>query len=243
MKKWFQKLNSNLENMSYPKRLAFHLPIYALCLLLIWLCSGYALPTAEQEFRRMERTNLLPPGEIVFAANEKSGDLLYTSWSDRSVYALDGTELHLRDRWFVSLGESHAAVGRVENADWDRDLWWVPLEESGPTLLPFQVGGYDGSGYWATVDYSYVTAYTYYNFFSLLLVNVPAEAARVEITVEQEGISTTGPGWDMGGGVWLLTPDDSLPYDPNIKRTYTYRLFRADSSLLLERSGIIEGHY
>lgn len=205
-----------------------------------WGLWGYPLPTAEMEFRRMERTHLIPCGEIVFASDKASKDLLYTSRGDRSVYALDGTELHLRDRWFVDLREGYAAAARVGAGDWDRDIQTVPLEAEGPTLLPLSVGGYYGSGYWVTEKHSAGVMYTYHNFFSLLLVNVPDQTVQAEITVEQGNSSVTGPGWDMGGGVWLLTPDSTvLPYQGNEEQTYSLRLYQADGSLLLEKNGTL----
>lgn len=222
------------------RRAARNLTLCALALLFLWAKRGYPLPTAEMEFRRMERTNLIPCGEIVFASDGASKDLMYTSRRDRSVYALDGTELHLRDRWFVDLREGYASAARVGVGDWDRDIWTVPLEVEGPTLLPLSIGGFYGTGYWVTEDRSIGATYTYHNFFSLLLVNVPDQTVRAEVTVEQEGCSVTGPGWNMGGGVWLLTPDSTLrPFQEKKGQTYILSLYQADGSLLLEQSGTL----
>ena len=56
-----------------------------------WGLFGYPLPTAEMEFRRMERTRLLPRSELVLRDGE--GDIT----------AADGTRLYLQEYNFVGL--------------------------------------------------------------------------------------------------------------------------------------------
>ena len=206
-----------------------NLLLAALLLTLRWGLAGYPLPTAELEFRRLERTHLLPPGEIVFTAEGTSGHRV-----DQEVYAADGTQLYLRGRWYVSLGEDWTAVALVERPSWDRLFQAYSLDPEGATLLNFR----SGYGYWReeAPGLQKVT----HNFFPLLLVEVPKETARAEITVTKDGVSVTGPGWDMGKGVWLLTPDNQvLPYRSDAERSYTLRLYREDGSLLLEKSGTL----
>lgn len=209
-------------------KIAVNLLAAAVAACLLWAAAGYPLPTVEMEFRRMERTRLLPRSEIVFAA-AKGGQ-------DQPVYALDGTELWLRGGpWFAGVGEEHAVLACADHESWKRDLTAVPLDREGAALLVFPAG----YGYWreeAPPGFHRET----HNFFPLLLVDVPEETARAEITVTKNSVSVTGPGWDMGKGVWLLTPDNQvLPYQSSLERTYILRLYRTDGSLLLEKSGTL----
>lgn len=239
MKKLWTRLERFLERVSRGRRIAFNLFFTVLLLGLLWAREGYPLPTAELEFRRLERVSLTPPGELVFASDQKSKDLLNVSSGHRSVYALDGTELHLYDRWFVSLGEDWAAVALVGKEVWDRELNVYPVEPEGPTLLNFR-GSY-GSGYWVTETLTPRggARYDYHNFTALLLVNVPEEAEQAEITLQTAKGVCTGPGWNLGGGVWLLTPDSEL-LDPRLEQEwpYTVSVCGADGVPLWEQDGI-----
>lgn len=217
-----------LPRLSRGQKTLRNLILCALPLLYFWGLAGYPLPTAEMEFRRMEHIRLLPRSEIVFAA-AKGG-------RDQPVYALDGTELWLRGGpWFAGVGEEHAVLACADHESWKRDLTAVPLDREGAALLVFPAG----YGYWreeAPPGFHRET----HNFFPLLLVDVPEETARAEITVTKDGVSVTGPGWNMGNRVWLLTPDNQiLPYQSSSERTYILRLYRADGSLLLEKSGTL----
>lgn len=239
MKTWWNKLERFTEGIGRGRKIALNLSFIALFLLLIWMRAGCPLPTAELEFRRLERTSLAPPGEIVFAADQKSRDLLNVSSGHRSVYALDGTELHMQNRWFVSLGEDWAAVAVVGKEVWDRELNVYPLEKDGPTLLTF-LGSY-GTGYWVTETLTPRggARYDYHNFTALLLVNVPEAAEQAEITLQTAKGVCTGPGWNLGGGVWLLTPDSEL-LDPQLEQEwpYTVSVRGADGVPLWEQDGI-----
>ena len=222
-----------------------HLVLIALLVPMCWVQAGCPLFTAEQEFRRMERTRLLPPGEIVFTAGEKGRDHLAVSGENRAVYedysvhALDGTGFHLRQGpWFAALGEEYAVLACVEREDWKKDLTAVPRDPNGATLLVFPAG----YGYWfEEFQGGYGAGYEYHNFFPLLVLDAPEETASAEITVVQDGVSVTGPGWNMGNHVWLLTPDNQvLPYQSGSPKTFTLRLYREDGSLLLERNGTLQ---
>lgn len=243
MKTWWNKLERLVKGLSRGKKIVFNLFFIAFFLLLTWMRMGCPLPAAELEFRRMERASLVPPGEIVFASDQKSKDLLNTSSRDRSVYALDGTELHLRNRWFVSLGEDWAAVAVVGTEVWDRELNIYPLEPDGPTLLTL-LGGY-GTGYWVTQTDTPGGGrhYDYHNFIALLLVNVPEDAEQAEITFQTAKGACAGPGWNLGSGVWLLTPDSEL-LDPRPEEEwpYTASVYGMDGVPLWEQDGIFT-HY
>lgn len=214
---------------------------------LLWGMAGYPLPTAEMEFRRLERTNLLPRSEIVFATPKFYRSDLAASGSDRTVTALDGTELTLRGRWFVGVAEDQAAIARVGKSKWDRSIRAVPLAEEGPTLLPLTDRNGNGTyGYWVEegpMEGGY--RYDYHGFSPLLLLNVPEKTARTEVSItDEEGTPRLGTGWDLGDGKWLVgfeTENGGYDIGWYLGLPYTLRLYRADGSLLLEQAGTIPG--
>ena len=57
--------------LSRGKKLVLNLVIVALAGLWLWGLADYPLPTAELEFRRMERRCMLPESELVFATPER----------------------------------------------------------------------------------------------------------------------------------------------------------------------------
>ena len=66
MKKWWKKSKRRLESISRGDQTVFYLTWSVLLSFGIWMRLGCPLPTMELEFRRMERTRLLPRSEIVF---------------------------------------------------------------------------------------------------------------------------------------------------------------------------------
>lgn len=246
MKAWRKKLSWSLEHISYGKRIAFNVLFVLLFLLAFWMRLGCPLPTAELEFRRMERTHLLPRSEIVLDAGGKSRDLLYTSSGDRSVYALDGTELHLRGHWMAGVGGDRAVVGCLSEDG--RSIRSFPLD-SGPSLAPLLGRGeyLDHIGYWVdhgpgeTPEGDPAYVYNYHNFAPFLLLNVPGGTADAEITVQLEGEEHSGGGWQLEDGMWLLgiELEQRLGDEPIDETAYRLRLYRADGSLLLEKRGTL----
>ena len=226
-------------------RIGVNLLAAALTACLLWGAAGCPLPTMELEFRRMERTHLLPRSEIVFSDGEKSRDGLQMSRQDGSVLALDGTELYLRGRWMVGVqGDRAAAACLSRDRRYIRSL---PLG-SDPALVPLtgRYGYLDCIGYWVTHgpgetpegDPAYV--YSYHDFIPFLLLNAPEGTAGVKVTVLLEE-EHSGGGWQLEGGAWMLglerdglTGVEQLP-----GAAYTLRLYRADGSLLLEKSGTL----
>lgn len=216
---------------------------FALALLLglnLWGNRGYPLPTAELEFRRMERVSLFSPSEIVFATPEFYRSTLAVNRADRTVAALDGTELTLNGRWIAGISETCAVMAGIDR----RVFLAVPLEPEGPTLLYFGEGNiWDAWGYWVEegpTPSGY--QYTYHNFFPLLAVNVPGETDRIELALEDdEGEMRRGSGWNLGGGIWLLGIEENdgpagfvEQRDP---RAYILQLYGGDGTLLLEQRG------
>lgn len=99
-----------LPRLSRGWRTVRNLAVVLACLYGLWAWADYPLPTAELEFRRLERQNLLPPSEIqgVFQGIYQNRMTVYGVLEDRVVVGC----------------ESH---GQLE--------YW-PREESGPTLFP-----------------------------------------------------------------------------------------------------------
>ena len=61
-------------HLSRGKKLALNLGIIVLAGLWLWGMAGYPLPTAEMEFRRLERQKLLPASQILLTMEERRGE-------------------------------------------------------------------------------------------------------------------------------------------------------------------------
>ena len=226
MKKWLNRLDRKLEGISRQKKTAVYLALCALLLLLIWTQFGCPLPTAELEFRRYERTHLLPRSELIFRSGRGE------------VTAADGTQLHFSKGNFAGLCENLVTVANVDDFSYIRCRTY-PLEE-GPTLVPLAAEAHGGWSEEVPSEDPYRKYdLVHHHFSSALLVNVPQETARAEITVVREEDCLTGGGWDLGNGVWLLGVGETYAVfdQPGIAYPYTLCLYRADGSLLLEKSG------
>lgn len=244
MKKWWKKLERALERISRGKKLAVNLALCAFLLVLIWSRFGYPLPTAELEFRRLERTHLMPRSEIVFTNGARSQDGLRVSGSDGSVFALDGTELHLRGRWIAGIREGRAVLASLDNDFYGRFIREFSLD-GGPVLAP--LARYDRylyyTGYWVTQGWGETPeghpayGYEYHNFSAFLLFSAPEGTVRAELTVLDGGVERTGGGWALENGLWLLGVEEKTARDQVSEIPYTLRLFDASDTLLAERSG------
>ncbi len=226
MKKWLNRLDRKLEGISRQKKTAVYLALCALLLLLIWTQFGCPLPTAELEFRRYERTHLLPRSELIFRSGRGE------------VTAADGTQLHFSKGNFAGLCENLVTVANVDDFSYIRCRTY-PLEE-GPTLVPLAAEAHGGWSEEVPSEDPYRKYdLVHHHFSSALLVNVPQETARAEITVVREEDCLTGGGWDLGNGVWLLGVGETYTVfdQPGSTYRYTLCLYRADGSLLLEKSG------
>lgn len=245
MKKWWKKLECALERVSRGKKLAVNLALCAFLLVLIWSRFGYPLP-AELEFRRLERTHLLPRSEIVFSNGARSEDGLRVSRSDGSVFALDGTELHLRGRWVAGAREEWAVLACLDDRLVSRFIRKFPLD-GGPVLAPLaRYDGYlDHIGYWVsqgwgeTPEGHLAYKYEYHNFSAFLLFGAPEGTVRAELTVRDGGVERAGGGWALENGLWLLGVEDGEVRAQVSELPYTLRLYDAADALLTERSGTL----
>ena len=216
MKKELLQIWCRRPRLSRKGKITVTLLVVAVMACLLWAAAGYPLPTAEMEFRRMERTHLLPRSEIVF----NSGKDCPLRWRDLP-------ELDFVDRDVV--------VGMVKG----QVYVYLPDYNSfqayslGDEIVPVPM-------------YDVITAWTYHGNLKtgtpLLFLNVPEETERAEIEVWLDGQQRAGNGWGLKNGMWVLCLDrDTAAWSPERPEdgVYTLRLFRADGSLLLEREGVL----
>lgn len=190
--------------------------------ILVWGQYGCPLPTAELEFRRAERRNLLPRSEIVFAS---------TGRGEKYIGRESGQSVSLWKPVFIGVA-GDGVTAAYGTRQWTVDRY--PLEE-GPTPASF--------GYAPAVVFGPgVQEFR----FPLMFISVPqgADRAELEFRIVYRGKEHfwSGQGFDLGGGTWLFpleTPE--VPYGDYWWRGggYVLRLYRADGSPLLEQSGTI----
>lgn len=95
MKDRWIKLWRSRPRLSRGWRTVRNLAVTLICLYVLWAWAGYPLPTAELEFRRLERQSLLPPSELqgVFRLENQ---WVVVGLREDSVLFLEGGAL---DRW------------------------------------------------------------------------------------------------------------------------------------------------
>jgi len=205
------------------RRLAGNLGLCALLLAWFWGMAGYPLPTAELEFRRLERTHLMPRSELVLALPKPK----------TRFETADGTGLELLNPVMVGLGTDWAAVGYPLRAEgrWDT-LKVFPLED-GPSLAPLWNSRLSTAG---QINLTFC--------MPLLVVRVPEEAAEGRLVLDtvylERKIHRESPLWKLEEGLWLAAvdhpKDTAYSSDWSAGAACTLTLYRADGSLLLERS-------
>ena len=242
--------------LSRGKKLVFNLVIIALAGVWLWGLAGWPLPTAEMAFRRLERQCLVPRSELVFAATEPERYQFVVSSNDKTVTALDGTEISMDNWQFVGVTEHLAVVAEVAQkgvGGYDSGLEHY-VRDGTPLLLPLGKDQWSPlRGYWITEEQKPGEVnYTYHGMTPLVLLDVPEEARRVGLSLElhtgvetlpyeTEALPYEAVCWDMGGGVWLVgafREDEARP-DRFAEGSYTLRLYDEAGTLLLEREGAI----
>ena len=249
MKKRLKECWAKRPRLSRGWRIVRNLAVTAAALFVIWSVAGCPLPSAELEFRRLERQSMLPESRLVFATPERERHAYAVSGRDRTVTALDGTEITLEDCHFVGVTEELAVVGRVE-----RGLVWAETgslqgyaRDGRPLLLPLGWREWETPrAYWVTAEQETGgVSYTYHNVAPLVLLDVPEEARRAELSLElqtgEESLPYETACWDMGGGVWLVgafREDQAVP-GPGLEGSCTLRLYDGAGTLLLEQEGTL----
>ena len=196
---------------------------------LIWGQFNYPLPTAELEFRRLERTNLLPRSEIVFTAPRSTNDLK----------PKNGPAFTLWNRWVVGTYGERAAVGYLEGKWSQIDVFAL---NDGPSPVPLPLGHV---GWIEQVESEQGVHSNPHIWPALLFLGMP-EAARgelvLDVTYREKDYHRVSEGWDLGDGVWLFVlepPESSYSADWYQGGSYALALCREDGSLLLEQTGTI----
>jgi len=220
MKKLWNKCKGLLSRATWGQKSAVNFALCAFGLVILWGCMGYPLPTMEMEFRRLERTNLLPPSDIIFNSEEDSPlqwrDLPSLSFStQRVMVGVEGDRVHVAGlRYEIlethPLGEGITPVPLYNMFAWEH---WLGSSRTGVPLL---------------------------------FLNVPAEAERAEVEIDAVGRNGgarrgQGEGRRLAPGRWMFSvaPGEGFYGDWYAGGAYTLRLYRADGSLLLEQSGNI----
>lgn len=199
------------------RKLALNLALSAVLLALLWGLAGYPLPTAEMEFRRLERTNLMGRSEIVLVTPHD-----VNQWEGFSLF----------DRWCIGVRDGRAVVGKLQGKwSW---LEAFPLEE-GPSPVPL-AGGH----------MVWIRSGSPHSASALLFIQIPEGTARgelaVDVTYQEEEYHQMAQGWAMDGGVWMFgvdMPEGAHSADWYQDAAYTLRLFDGADRLLLEQSGHI----
>lgn len=222
MRKWWSRLKRRLEGVSRRDQTVFYLIWSVFLIFGIWLRMGYPLPTAELEFRRMERQNLLPRSEIVFNS-EKDCPLRWRELPELDFGYYDDVMVGAGDGYACIYGPEynivrtyHLAEGAVPVPMYDITAHWMPL----PGFIEYGT--------------------------PLLFLQVPEEADRALVEIEAEDhegreLRYQGEGWRLAPGRWMFAaaPGDSFSGDWYAGGSYTLTLYRTDGSLLLEKSGTL----
>lgn len=250
MKHWLKALWAKCPRLSRGWRIVRNLAVMAAALFAMWCMAGCPMPTAELEFRRLERRCMLPESELVFATPERYRAPYPGASQDRTVTTLDGMEVTLEDCHFAGVTEELAVVGRVR-----RGLLWAEsgslqgyARDGRPLLLPLGWREWElPRAYWITEERGAGGGvhYTYHNVAPLVLLDVPEEAERAEVRLElqvgEESLPYETTCWNMGGGVWLVGASraDELEPVPWAGGAYALRLYDGAGALLLEQEGTI----
>ena len=220
MRKTWKRLWAHRPRLSRGQKTVRNFLLCVPMLVLFWGARGYPLPTAEMEFHRMERANLLPRSEIILNTR-KSQDIQWRDlpnlgfWTDQVMIGVEGDQVHVANLLYNTMDVRPLGGGITP----------VPLYNVFTTI--FDPG-------------------KFHNGIALLFLNVPVEAARAEIKIEAGNSKGgtyryAGEGWRIIPGRWIFCayPGDSFNGDWYAGGAYTLRLYQADGSLLVEQSGSI----
>lgn len=234
-KKRLKQLWARRPRLGRGARTAINMSIIAVILLYAWGIAGYPLFFPTLEFRRLERQNLLPRGEIVFSVTPI---VINNQYHGGRVGKRSDSAFQMTGTWRVSASEDWAVAGHLD-PDW---LYIYPRGE-GPDPVPLL----------ETV----ITGYPLRACEPLLFLDMPEGTSpflpdgpgRAEVEIgpfEYEGktVHLTSTGMDLGHGVWLFLLDvegisirsvDWYAGAPYVLRAYG----GLDGELMLEQEGTI----
>lgn len=84
-----------LPRLSRRWKIIRNLALTLVCLYALWAWAGYPLPTAEMEFRRLERQSLMPPSQVQGAFRLDQERVVVGVLEDRVIFS----EVHALDEW------------------------------------------------------------------------------------------------------------------------------------------------
>lgn len=220
-KKRLKRLWARRPRLSRGQKTVRNLLLLLLILVYWWGECGYPLFFPTLEFRRLERQNLLPRGEIVFSATPG----LFSSSVELE---LNGETVTLRDTWRVGAGENWAAVmGYYRKYSNMKSFSCYPRGD-GPDPIPLP------SGYLL----SYQRGQGFTSYLPLLFLDIPQGAVRaeVEMDIEETPCHRAGEGTNQGNGVWLfgLEPPEEGGWSDRWYdgASYTLQAYAQDGALL-----------
>ena len=193
----------------------------------LWWMAGYPLFDTGLEFRRMERTNLMPRSGILFSISEEG----------EQVRLLDGWKVEMNERWVVGESGGYATVALIYKNAANQWIRRIPIQEEGITLVPLCDKNcylYGRGGY---ADY-YTERNIYKNYSPVLLLNVPEEAESGEIYIQDYSYGGICLRYESHRGGWMALLEEAAP-DRVLGMHYTLKLYRADGTLVLEQDGIV----
>lgn len=231
--KWKARIDRlpRLWRLSRGKRLALNLVIIAVAGAWLWGLADYPLPTAEMEFRRLERASL-----------EERSELVLSLGKNLEVQAQDGSRHVFSRPMMVGVTEDRVLVGYANRTDHPFDELRCYEREDGPTPVPLHPNfvSWMGVAQGERVDDVYGLA------VPILLIGVPEEAAyggmELEITDWQgEEFQQAAPLFDLGNGIWLAPVEQTEVINAGWYRRvdYTLKLYDGTGALLLEQEGTV----
>ena len=166
MKKKWRELWSRRPRLGRGGRTVRNLLLTAALALMIWGQYGCPLPTAEMEFRRLERQYLLPRSEIVYQTGFWNiGDV-------EEIKSRDGTYLSVFQP-FVAGTIKDQVYAATLYAPGDHVMNVVPLGE-GPTPIPIN----------SVIAWVPEPGKTWMSGCNLLFYQIPGETTRTELDVD-----------------------------------------------------------
>lgn len=229
MKKKWRELWSRRPRLGRGGRTVRNILLAAALALMIWGQCGCPLPTAEMEFRRLERQYLLPRSEIVFQSRIWRSGIHEVETRQGTLAMFAPLVIGVSgDR--VREAVVHGPKSRLEIFPLETEITPIPVDG----ILNVPSVEDPGMRVW-----------------SVLFLDVPEGAARGEMDIEgsytrrgeeRAFAQRNVAGYGLGDEIWLFpidTPEESYPRNWYTGASYTLRLYGEGGELLLEREGVL----